>query len=70
MQLGFQIASSPEYSTGNASLDDVVKCLLNLLKNDYSKLTEMLNKNYTAYYLTFNKTSSAWAFGSYSQFNN
>ena len=69
-QLGFQIASSPAYTNGNASLDDVVTCLLNLLKNDYSKLTEMLNKNYTAYYLTFNKISDVWTFGSYSQFNN
>ena len=69
-QLGFQIASSPAYNNGNASLDDVVTCLLNLLKNDYDKLTEMLNKNYTAYYLTFNKTSDVWTFGTYSQFNN
>ena len=69
-KIGFQIASSPAYTNGNASLGDVVTCLLNLLKNDYSKLTEMLNKNYTAYYLTFNKASDVWTFGSYSQFNN
>ena len=69
-KIGFQIASSPAYTNGNASLDDVVTCLLNLLKNDYDKLTEMLNKNYTAYYLTFNKTSDVWTFGTYSQFNN
>ena len=69
-KIGFQIASSPAYTNGNASLDDVVACLLNLLKNDYGKLTEMLNKNYTAYYLTFNKASDVWTFGSYSQFNN
>ena len=70
IQLGFQIATSPSYTNGNASLADVVTCLLNLLKNDYAKLTEMLKKNYNAYYLTFNKTSDVWVFSSYSEFSN
>ena len=67
-KIGFQIATSPAYTNGNASLDDVVTCLLNLLKNNYSKLTEMLNKNYTAYNLIFNKTGGVWTFGNYSEF--
>ena len=70
-QVGIQIASAPDaFKNGNASIDDVVTCLLNLLKNDYSKLTEMLSKNYQAYNLIFNKTSGVWTFSSYSKFTN
>ena len=70
-QWGIEIASAPDaFKSGNASIDDVVVCLLNLLKNDYSKLTEMLSKNYQAYNLIFNKTNDVWTFDSYSQFTN
>ena len=70
-QVGIQIASAPDaFKNGNASMDGVVTCLLNLLKNNYSKLTEMLSKNYQAYNLIFNKTNDVWTFSSYSQFTN